>query len=125
MFAPVNVRKLVAIDMALHGTRLIVGEFALTVALGLGFGILSLSRGHAPWQFVLGLFLLAIAVNYSPLLIYAILIAWKKNPAEEAKVELAKGHAEIMRYTRQSFLLAIPLVVPLLAIHQVRRREPE
>lgn len=125
MFTPINVRKLVALDMVLHGTKLIVSEFVLTVALGLVFGLLSLVRGHAIWQIVLGVGLLALALNYAPLLMYAIFIARNGSAAEEVRSELSKGRSEVMRYTRQSFLLVIPLVVPLLAIYQARRKETE
>lgn len=123
MFTPINLRKLVALDMVLHGTKLIVAEFVLTVALGLVFGLLSLARGHALWQIVLGAGLLVLAINYVPLLVFAVLIARKRSAAEEARPELSKGRSEIMRYTRQSFLLVIPFVVPLLAIRQAWQRE--
>lgn len=121
MFRPINVRKLVALDMAVHGNALILIEFGAAVLFSIGLGLWLLAASRAQWQFSLGIYLLAIAVNYLPLLIYSIAIARKGSAVEEVKAEIAKGRSEVMRYTLQSFLLVLPLVVPLLALHQASR----
>jgi hypothetical protein len=44
----VNLRKVVAFDMAHHGTTFIVGEFALGVLGPIGLGIFSIFRDTPP-----------------------------------------------------------------------------
>jgi len=82
----VNLRKLVAFDMAVHSPRFIVTEFVIG-ALGIpALGVFSISRGGME----MGLYLLSIGTNYMPLLIYAVIIAMKKSAMREAAYEL--GH---------------------------------
>ena len=77
----IEVRKLAAVDMVLHGTRVIVAEFAIGVLLLLAVGLVSLRVGldqsldWSNWQAVFGIWLVAIAANYVPLFLYALAIA--------------------------------------------------
>jgi hypothetical protein len=121
LIVPINVRKLAALDMAFHGPKLIIGEFAIGVCLPLGLGVLSLFRGHARWQSFFGIYMLFLALSYLPLLIHAIFIARKGRVRQEVEAELASGRDELMRYQRQMFWLLVPLVVPALAIMQLSR----
>src|SRR5258706_551245 len=91
----INVRKLVALDIALHGTRFIVGEFAIGIALGAALrvwlAVSGLPLGHAASAFklVLGAYFLCLALNYVPMLLYAIVLA----RSQSARREVAGGGA--------------------------------
>ena len=71
----IEIRKLAAVDMVWLGTRIVLAEYALGVALPLGLGLLSvrvaLSHrfGTALGQLALGIWLLGIAANYVPLFV--------------------------------------------------------
>lgn len=122
-----DVRRLAALDMAIHGPRLILIEFAAGVvgcavlgALAFAHGIQLLPRGMA-WQLVLGVVLLGMATNYVPLLLHAIDIASHSDPRVEAAYELARP--EVARqYTARQLLLVVPLAVAVLALVQGWRR---
>lgn len=108
----INVRKLAALDIVFHGTKLIITEFAAGVCLPLGLGILSILRGRALWQSVFGVYMLFLAFNYLPLLIHAVLVAKKGSARKEVEMELANGSDTALKYTRQSALLLLPFVIP-------------
>jgi hypothetical protein len=119
----IEIRKLAAIDMAWLGARVIVAEYALGVILPLGLGMVSIRSAimgsvKGPWPPALGIWLVGIAVNYIPLLIYALLIARAGTAREEGGPELS--HAR--RYGVQQVIILIPLVVAILALAQERRR---
>ncbi|MFI5287566.1 MAG: hypothetical protein WCC30_00780 [Candidatus Dormiibacterota bacterium] len=73
-----NPGRLVELDMAFHGPRVIIVEFAAGVAGCLALGVFSLAyavRAHAgvaSWAVVIGLELVAIGINYVPLLAEAM-----------------------------------------------------
>jgi hypothetical protein len=124
----INVRKLVALDIALHGARFIVGEFAIGIALcaalGVWLAVSGLPLGHAASAFklVLGAYFLCLALNYVPMLLYAIALARSKSARQEAAAEMpAKGKYPI-KYAVQQLLLVVPLAIPLLALGQEMRR---
>jgi hypothetical protein len=119
----INIRKLAAIDMAWLGTRVIVAEYTLGVILPLILGLLSIRSGllgsHlVGWAGVLGFWLVSIAVNYMPLLIYAMLIAKAGTAKEEGLPEYA--HAK--RYGVQQVIILVPFLVVILALMQEARR---
>ncbi len=111
-----DVRKLAALDMALHGRRFIVVEFGAGV-VGCGLlGALSIggwlkAGGHGGWQLALGVILLWIGLNYVPLLIHAIDLARKGSAREEAKNELDRA-----ALTRRYGLLQLWILVPFAVI---------
>jgi hypothetical protein len=105
------------------GTRVIVAEYALGVALPLALGIVSLRAGlTAPtpsvWQVGLGIWLVTIALNYIPLLLHAVSLARSGMVKEEGEPELT--HAR--RYGIQQVIILVPLLVVILALVQEPRR---
>ncbi len=120
----INIRKLAALDLVFHGSRLILAEFALAVMVcgGLGgFGLLAFFRNpsHPLLTLILGLVLCCIALNYVPLLLYAISIVRHKSAQQEVALELEHKETYARKYTLQSvWLLLLPLVVPLLSLVQ-------
>ncbi len=88
-----------------------------------GVGTFILFRGHSLGQVALGAYFLSLAINYVPLLLYAINIARRKSARAEVADERAQGQRLAMReYRRQSLLLLLPLVVPAMAFTQERRK---
>lgn len=121
--AIINIRKLAALDMVFHRPKLILAEFALAVfvAAALAFAIAApgFFGGHLSLNQILWIgYALSIGLNYVPLLLYAISIARRGSAQEEVAVELAQRERYARKYTGQSFLLLLPLVVLLLAIYQ-------
>jgi hypothetical protein len=119
----IDLRKLVALDMVLHGKRFIIAEFAFGVLLPLILGLFSfrgtLFKPFPPTvQTALGLWLLGIGVNYVPLLIYAILIARGGTIEAEGRPEMP----HVKRYSLQQFIIFVPFLVAILAVVQELRR---
>lgn len=121
-----DVRKLAAADMAWHGPRFIVIEFALGVAgcallggLSLAAGLRALSNGVG-WQLVLGIVLLWIALNYVPLLLHAIDLARSSTARQEASDVLANPRLARQYGIRQLWIL-VPFAVVLFALLQRRQ----
>jgi hypothetical protein len=121
----INVRKLAALDIALHGAPLILFEFAAAIAIGAALGIwltstaLPVSQGAALFRLVFGVYLLCGAINYVPLLLYSIAVTRRGSARQEAAAELAeKDGRSARRYGMQSLLLILPLVIPALALAQ-------
>lgn len=118
-----NPRKLAAIDLAFLGPKLIVSEFTLGVLLSIALGVFVLLRGHrSPAQIALGLYLISLGLNYIPMLVYAIAINKAKSARRELGNELDNKRAAMKNYRRQSVWLLIPLIVPIVALTQARRR---
>jgi hypothetical protein len=121
-----DVRRTAALDMALHGSRLIVAEFAIGTAVCAGLGVLAIASGirslaHGiSFALVLGLLLIGAALNYLPLLIHSIDISRKDSSKEEAKEELARPEL-IRRYSARQFVLLVPFAVAVMAVLQSRR----
>ena len=123
----INIRKLAALDIVFHGSRLIIAEFALGVTFCGALGIFNLftffhNPSHPPFTAILGFFLSWLAVNYIPLLLYAISIVRGKSAAREVAFELEHKDIYARKYSLQSLLLAFPLVIPLLALSQEIQR---
>ena len=119
----INIRKLVAVDMALHSAQVIMAEFALGIALPLILGLLSIRAGfigpvQSWWETALGLWLVGIAANYVPLLIYAVAIARDGTVKQEGQPELA----QVKKYGIQQLIILIPFLVVVLAFVQESRR---
>lgn len=131
----INVRKLVALDLAFRGAWFILIEFAFAVALGgaLGAFVLVRALGTSPapsgFGIIVGALLLAVGLNYVPLLLYAIAIVRRKSARAEVAAELAERNVYAHKYGVQQFLLVVPLAIPILAITQelrqrARHRQP-
>jgi hypothetical protein len=120
----INIRKLAALDIVFHGPKFILIEFALGVfgCAALGFFSMYFGIFHGPnyslFAVIMGCFLLWVALNYVPLLIYAISIVRHNSAFQEVAFELAHKDKYAGKYMFQSLMLLIPLAVPALAISQ-------
>jgi hypothetical protein len=120
----IDVRKLAALDIVFHGPKFILIEFALGVfgcaALGLFSTYYGLFHGpdHSLSAIILGCYLLGVALNYVPLLLYAMSIVRQKSAHQEVAYELAYKDEYAGKYTLQSALLLVPLAMLLLAVYQ-------
>lgn len=124
--AIINIRKLVALDIVFHGARFILAEFAFAVIFCGSFGIISLflflrTPSHPAIEIIMGLILSWLTLNYAPLLLYAISMR-NKNVQQEVAFELEHKTTYARKYTLQSALLLLPLVVPILILIQERQK---
>jgi|SRR5215471_10646523 len=130
-YAVINIRKLAALDIAFHGPKFILIEFALGVigcaALGLFSMYFGLFHGpnHSLFAVIIGCILLWIAFNYVPLLIYAISIVRHKSAHQEVAYELEHRDQYAGKYMLQSTLLLMPLAVPALAVYQEMQKRSQ
>ena len=113
-------RKLAAIDMALLGPVLILAEFAAGVVLSATLGALVLWRARSSSQIVLGLYFVALGINYVPLLLHAVNIRSRECARRELGTELDDKGRAMAKYRRQSLYLLIPLVTPIAALIEWR-----
>jgi hypothetical protein len=111
----INLRKLAAIDIAFLGRNVIVAEFAAGVVLSAALGLFVLFRQHSFWQIVLGKYLISLGINYLPMFAYAVAIPTRERAREEIAGELGDDGRAMSKYRRQSLLLLVPLLVPILA----------
>jgi hypothetical protein len=130
-YVVINIRKLAALDIAFHGPKFILIEFALGVigcaALGLFSMYFGLFHGsnHSLFAVIIGSILLWIALNYVPLLIYAISIVRHKSAHQEVAYELEHRDQYAGKYMLQSTLLLMPLAVPALAVYQEMQKRSQ
>ncbi|HUI88974.1 MAG TPA: hypothetical protein VLX61_09635 [Anaerolineales bacterium] len=113
----ISIRKLAAVDMFHNGTRFILSEFALGIALPLVLGAWSIRAGlgsQSVWETLVGAWLVGIAANYIPLLVYAVVIVKGGTVKEEGQPEMA--HAK--RYGMQQVMILVPLMVAVVALIQ-------
>ena len=123
----IKIRKLAALDIVFHGTRFILVEFIVAVVVpgviaASGFLAFFRNPAHPFAQVLLACVLSWIAINYVPLLLYTISIIRAKSAEREVAFELEHKDYYARKYSRQSLLLALPLVVPLLAVVQEMKR---
>ena len=117
----INVRKLAALDIAFHGSRLILAEFAFAVCIcaALGLFILFHASNPSPVAVLLGCLFLGVSLNYVPLLLYAVSIARSRSATQEVAFELAHKDSYARKYMLQSVvLIPIPFALALLAAYQ-------
>jgi len=107
----INIRKLAALDIALHGQLPITIEFIFGVFGIATIGILTLSG-----NLILGVYLMFTAFNYVPILIYSFLIG--KNAKKEARVEMSNPKRYVPKYNFQQLIIFIPLAIVILSILQ-------
>lgn len=117
-------RNLAAIDIAFLGRPLIVAEFAAGVLLGVALGAFILFRSKSPMQFALGLYFVALGLNYVPMLLYALAIKDRERARADIAGELANRQQAMTKYRRQSIYLLVPLVVPIVALRDHLRTSP-
>ena len=120
----IELRKLAAVDMVWLGKRIVIAEYALGVILPLTLGVFSVGRsvsqhsGLFSWQTAMGIWLIGIAANYVPLLLYARSLARGGTVEEEGRPELPRAR----RYGVQQIMILIPLFVVGVALVQERSR---
>jgi hypothetical protein len=112
----IDPRKLAAIDIVFLGSTIIVAEFAAGVLLSGCLGVFVLLRSHSAGQLAVGLYLLSLATNYVPMLIYALAITKAGSARLEMGDELNNKREAMRRYRRMSILLLVPLLVPCVTI---------
>jgi len=110
----INVRKLVALDITLHGPRFIMVEFGVGTPAILAVGGYLAATG----QLVLGVYLLLTGINYIPLLIYVVLIVRGGTAAEEVAGGLSQDRHYVRKYSTQQLLIFVPFAVILLTVFQ-------
>lgn len=121
---PLDVRRLAALD--LHGwsgtprrRRLILSEFVVAAAAGLGLGLWALAAASNPGIRLLGVAMLGIGCNYLALTVHALRLSRPGTlDSELAGIELGP---QLKRYTLLSFWLVVPFLVAILAVMQRRR----
>lgn len=124
----INVRKLVALDLVLHGPWFILAEFGIAVALGGALGIFLIyagmfsSQGRSPFAIILGIYTLLLGINYVPLLLHAIDLARHRTARDEVAYELTHKDYFVRKYSVQQFLVLVPLALPILDIRQEAQR---
>jgi hypothetical protein len=119
----IEIRKLAAVDMAWLGPKVIVAEYAFGIILPLALGVFTLRSSFSSpnWltrQTILGMWLISIAANYAPLLLYAVAIARAGTVKAEGEPELSNAR----RYGAQQVIILIPFLVVAVAVVQERRR---
>ena len=115
----INVRKLAALDIVFHGPWLILAEFVFAVVVCAALGIWSfLSPIHSPFMTIIGCYVLGVALNYVPLLLYAMSIVRQKSAHQEVAFELAQKDKYTGKDTLQSAHLLVPFALFLLAVYQ-------
>ena len=121
-------RKLAALDLAFHGPRFVLVEFAGAVLLAGGLGVLSLRAGltgpgrPVAWEIGLAALLVGTAANYLPLLVHAIDLVRSGTARREVVGELAGEGRAARRYGTQQVLLVVPFAVLGLADARARGR---
>ena len=118
----INIRKLAAVDLAWLGAKVIVTEYSLGLSVPFLLGLVLLRRSLSSanpliWIILVGIWLVTIAINFVPLLTYAVLIT-------QAGTAKAEGQSEIIyakRYVVQHVIVLVPLLVVLMALWQEYR----
>ena len=113
------VRKLVALDIVLHGPRFISIEFGVGTPVILAVGLWLMSGSLA---YTLGVYLFLAGLNYIPLLIYTALIIRGGSARSETEYGLAQDPHYVRKYSIQQLLLFVPLAVLILAVVQELRQ---
>lgn len=121
----ISVRKAAALDIVFHGPKFILAEFAFGLCVCTAIGVFILSRTSHPsfWSITEGCFFLWVALNYVPLLLYAISIVRRKSAQQEVAYELQHKQQYALQYTLQTaLLLCLPLALSLVALAQELHR---
>ena len=108
------VRKLVALDITLHGSRFILAEFGVGTPVIIALGLWLMLTG----PFALGVYLLLTGINYVPLLVYAIILARRGTAENEVAYGLSHDKHYNRKYSTQQLIVFIPLAMALLAVAQ-------
>ena len=110
----INVRKLVSLDITLHGPRFIMAEYGIGTPGVLALGLLVAKTG----PLILGLYLMATGANYVPLLAYAILAVRSGTARQDVDDDLSRDKHYVRRYSVQQLLILVPFAIVALAAIQ-------
>ena len=113
----VIVRKLVALDLVLHGPKFIGIEFGIGTPVILAVGGY-LATGPPGLGRLLGLYLLLIGINYIPVLAYTIILLRTRSWKSEVEEGIATNPHYIRKYSTQQLLIFVPFAIVLLATYQ-------
>ena len=113
----ISIRKLVAADITLHGSRFILIEFGIGTPAMILFGLWLTLIGK-DFVFFLGLYIFLVGINYTALLVYAIAIARKGSAKSEVGDDLAHNEQYLRKYGSQQFLILVPFTILVIAIVQ-------
>jgi uncharacterized protein YybS (DUF2232 family) len=117
-----NVGRLVELDMAFLGPRVIILEFAAGVAGALALGVFSLAyaaranAGVASWPVALGVELVVIGINYVPLLAEAMRRRKDEVGCAATKAAIRDDPAEARSYGLRQAWILIPGAVVVFAL---------
>ena len=115
----INIRKLVSLDITLHGPRFILAEFGIGTPLILVVGVVLAAYG----QLYLGSYVFLTDINYLPLLTYAIIAVRHGTAKQDVEADLARDRHYVRKYSIQQFLIFVPFAIILLTIIQKLRNE--
>jgi ABC-type Fe3+-siderophore transport system permease subunit len=123
---PLDVRRLAALDMhGLAGSRLrrrvILAEFVLGAAGCVVLGLLTAARAQGAGWRVLGVWLVGIGINYAVLALHALSLS-RAGALDDELAGVDVG-GELRRYTYLQAWIAVPLLLVVLALLQLRRRQ--
>ena len=111
----INIRKLVARYIMLHGPRLTLIE--LGIATG---GLISLGSWFLSMfiEFALGLYIFLVGTNCLVLLVYAMIIASLGSATAEVPPDLASDDHFARKYDAQQLLILVPFAVLIITVIQ-------
>lgn len=114
----INVRKLAALSIYFRGApRMLAESGAVVFAFG-GLGLASIFLGSMSQTVVaIGVYLFLLAVDYTPLFAYAVVITRKGDVSGELGPELAVEGTK-RRYGVQQVLVLVPFFIPALSVRQ-------
>jgi hypothetical protein len=121
-----DVSRLVELDMAFLGPRVIVAEFVVGVVGPLMLALLSFAyavRVRSPllsWPVIMGIELAAIGVNYVPLLVEAFRRRRDAARIAETKQAIQEGRAEARSYGLRQAWILVPGAVIAFALLRTR-----
>ncbi len=107
-----NVRRLVALDMGLHGRRFILTEYSLGVPVPMIIGVSLIFQGFL----VFGAYIFTLGVNYVPFLVYAV--ALRRTYGGVVDMKDPETRKLNRKYSVQQFLIFIPFFPLALAFSQ-------
>ncbi len=110
-----NVRRLVALDMGLHGRRFILTEYSLGVPVPMIIGVSLVFQGFL----IFGAYIFTLGINYMPFLVYAV--ALRKTYGDAVDMQDPGTRKLNRKYSVQQFLIFIPFFPLALALVQWRR----
>ncbi len=118
----INVRKVITLDIALHGTKFILAEFAFGAFILGPIAIVELFFGvtapkHPLFLLIMGGILLGIALNSLTLLLVALDVTSRKR-ATKTRIEREHIGKTTLIF---SLLILLPLILPIITVYQVLR----